>query len=257
MNPEQALLQFVEGIGNTDFSIIITLIQLAFVAFWIVVLGWVWVDASERTTNFFMKLMAVILVAVLNILGLIIYLLLRPKQTIQELYWADLERRYLKYETAELGDCKNCKFSLQPGFNICPKCGVQLKKQCANCHVWVDKSYTYCPFCTSTVGTPVVRREVVAPVVPEKMEEAVNKSKEEAIKVVEGNKTKYVDRQGVLSKVKGEVTSFLKKVGDAALARQRANKAKKEAAALAKKTAVVVPAKVEKKKKDKKHKKRK
>jgi RNA polymerase subunit RPABC4/transcription elongation factor Spt4 len=218
---EQALLSFVEGIGNTDFSFIIVMIQVAFVGFWFVVLGWVWVDVSERTTNVFAKLASVFLVGVFNILGLVVYLLIRPKQTIQDLYWADLERRYLKYETAELGDCPNCKFSLQPGFNVCPRCSFQIKKQCGRCAVWVDKTFAYCPFCSSNIGDAVPEPVVQTPVA---MEEHVNQSKEEAIKVVEGNQTKYVDRTVVPTKVKLDFMTFLKEVGDMVLGKNKPKK---------------------------------
>ena len=249
MNPEVALLKFVEGIGNTDFSFIIFFIQIAFVIFWIVVIGWVWVDVSERTTNTLIKFFSVVLVTIFNVLGLVIYLVLRPKQTIQELYWADLERRYLKYETSELGDCPNCHFSLAPGFNVCPQCGTQLKKQCHNCHVWVEKTYKYCPFCSTNIDTPNIVTRTIEESEETKMETEVNKSKEEAIKMVEGNHTKYVDRGSVIHKVKGGVSTFVKNVGDFVLRKKVKKNSDK-----------VVEEKVKKlnnKKKDRKNKRRK
>ncbi|MCK9369011.1 zinc ribbon domain-containing protein [Candidatus Dojkabacteria bacterium] len=209
MNLEQILLTVSNSIGNADFTIIIYVVSALFIVFWIFVLGWVWIDSGERTTNKMTRLVGVILVAVLNIIGLIIYLIVRPKQTIQELYWADLERRYLKYETAELGDCPNCGFSLQPGFNICPKCKYEIKINCKGCQMWIDKTYTYCPFCAKATRQVEEGEEVIAS--NEEMEEEINKSKEEAISVVTGNKTKYVDRHGILSKIKGEISKIFKK----------------------------------------------
>lgn len=229
MNPEVAVLKFIEGLAKTDFSMIIELLKYSYFAFWIVVVGWVWVDSGERSTNTASRVLSVILVGLLNILGLIIYMLLRPRQTIQELYWLDLERRYLKYETNELGDCPNCSTSLQPGFNVCPNCGYQIKKQCSRCNVWVDKSYAYCPFCSSGFANVINNRvESLEPVVSEVMEQEVNKSKEEAIKVVEGNQTKYVDRHGALTKFKGDFKNFLKKLGDSVLGKNKVKKIEKK-----------------------------
>jgi RNA polymerase subunit RPABC4/transcription elongation factor Spt4 len=248
MNPELALLNFIDGIATTDFSIIIEVIKYAFIGFWLIVVGWVWVDSGERTTHLTSRILGVIVVGVLNLLGLVIYLLVRPKQTIQELYWADLERRYLKYETSELGDCQNCKHSLQPGFNVCPNCGFQIKKQCGRCNVWVEKSYAYCPFCASGFANVVAAKEEVVEVVqtPDVMQVELNKSKEEAIKVVEGNQTKYVDRHGALHKVKGDFKDFIIRLGDSILRKKSKNKS-----VLAK----IEPKKVNKKDKKKKRRK--
>lgn len=219
MNLEQALLAFVENISNTDFSLMIMLIQFLFIGFWIIVVGWIWVDSGERTTNLLVRVTSTVLVAVFNVVGLIVYLIVRSKQTIQDLYWADLERRYLKYETSELGDCPNCKLSFQPGFNICPRCGYDIKKQCKGCNIWVDKSYRFCPFCRAPFEDVVKVTEKVESV--EQMATEVNKAKEEAIKVVEGDQTKYVDRHGVVSKVRKDFAAFVKDIGDRVLGKKK------------------------------------
>lgn len=210
MDLEQLIIKTVEGISNTNFSLVGVFLFSFFVFFWVVVVGWVWVDSGERTSNWYSRVGAAGLVALLNILGLIIYLIVRPKQTIQELYWADLERRYLKYETTELGDCPSCGFSLQPGFNVCPKCRYGLKQKCDGCEIWVDKSYVYCPFCGSSMAKTELNDNAIGNNVV--MEEAVNKSRTDAIKAVEGNKTKYVDRHGVISKVRADIITFIAKL---------------------------------------------
>lgn len=212
MDLENLLLTSIEKISSTDFSIVILFVEVFFFAFWVIVLGWVWVDSGERTTNVFVRVVSVLVVALLNVLGLIIYLIVRPKHTIQELYWADLERRYLKYETNELGDCPQCGLGLQPGFNVCPRCGLKLKVMCSGCNVWVDKAYSFCPYCATGISREV---QVEQSVSPEQMQGEVNKSKTEAIKAVEGNKTKYVDRHGILTRFKQEFKAvFAKKMDE-------------------------------------------
>jgi hypothetical protein len=201
MDLEQFLLKFTEGVGNANFTTILYMVLGLFIIFWLFVLGWVWIDSGERTTNSITRALSIVIVLFLNIIGLIIYLIVRPKQTIQELYWVDLERRYLKYETAELGDCPSCGLSLQPGFNVCPACKYGIKTLCKGCQMWIDKTYAYCPFCAKATKQ---MDEVTQEMNNETMAGEINKSKEEAIKVVVGNKTKYVDRHGILSKIKEE-----------------------------------------------------
>lgn len=239
MDFEVLILNFVENIANTNFSLVINILQLVFVIFWIFVLGWVWVDAGERTTKTSSKVVSVVLVGVLNIVGLLIYLIIRPKQTLQDLYWIDLERRFLKYETAELGDCPNCKSSLQPGYNMCPKCGFSIKQQCTGCQVWIDRNYNYCPFCGMTVTVNTSKDSTLSEIVATKdaiiaakdraieakesvilSKEEIIKTKEAAIQSVENDKTKYVERGGVVGSVKKDFFTFAKKVGDFFLAKK-------------------------------------
>jgi len=142
---EEMILGFFEGITKIDFNFVWTLLLIALGIFWIVVLYWVWLDSGDRTSSTGARVGYVLLTLCLSIPGLIIYLLIRPPQTIEEIYWADLERRYLKYETSELGDCPRCGTQLFPGFKYCPNCRLLLKVKCPSCEVEMDKYYQYCP----------------------------------------------------------------------------------------------------------------
>ncbi len=183
----------VESTGNVNFNTVMTALGVLFVIFWIIVVGWVWVDAGERSSNFIFRLGSVVLVSVLGILGLIIYLIIRPRQTIQEIYWSDLERRYLKYETAELDDCPNCGFQLQPGFVVCPDCQEVLKVKCQGCDVYIDREWKFCPFCTRKNGSVV---EVDDFITEEEMEKKVQESRDDAVRAVESNMTRYAEKTG-------------------------------------------------------------
>ena len=193
---EDVVLGFFDRITTIDFSFVLTLFGIALGAFWIVVLYWVWLDSGDRTTNKTTRIAYVFLVLFLFVVGLIIYLLIRPSQTIEEIYWADLERRYLKYETAELGDCPKCGTQLYPGFTFCPNCRYVLKMKCSNCELEMDKQYKYCPSCGNQM---LGRTEPVEEEHPTKevMEEQIQASKEEAADVVEAKRVRYTERKGV------------------------------------------------------------
>jgi len=193
---EDVVLGFFDKVTQIDFSFVWTLFGIALGAFWIVVLYWVWLDSGDRTTNRNTRVAYVLLVLFLFVVGLIIYLLIRPSQTIEEIYWADLERRYLKYETAELGDCPKCGTQLYPGFTFCPNCRYVLKMKCSNCELEMDKQYKYCPSCGNQM---LGRTEPVEEDHPtrEVMEEQIQASKEEAVDVVEANRVRYTERRGV------------------------------------------------------------
>lgn len=205
---EEAILQFFEGITKIDFNFVWTLLLIALGIFWVVVLYWVWLDSGDRTSSTGARIGYVLLALLLFIPGLIIYLLIRPPQTIEEIYWADLERRYLKYETAELGDCPRCGTQLFPGFTYCPNCRLLLKVKCPNCEVEMDKNYQYCPSCGYTMkkksDIPV---EEEAPS-KEVMEEQIQASKEEAIETVRAKRTRYSGPGGVAEKLGDGIIKF-------------------------------------------------
>ncbi len=208
---EDFILNLLESIGNIDFTFIWEIFLYSLIVFWIVVLYWVWLDSGERTSNKTVKFSYVLLVAVLNIVGLIIYLIIRPTQTIEEIYWSDLERRYLKYETAELGDCTKCGRQLFPGFNFCPHCRETIKIKCPNCRVNIDKRSKFCPFC----GTLIEQRVSPEQESPSKevMEQQIQAVKEEATQVVESKGTKYTTKKSFVVKIGESIIGGYKIIG--------------------------------------------
>jgi hypothetical protein len=196
---EEFILNLLESIGDIDFSFVWQIFFYGLIVFWLVVLYWVWLDSGDRTSNKIVRCSYVLLVAVLNVIGLIIYLIIRPGQTIEEIYWADLERRYLKYETAELGDCPQCGRQLFPGYTFCPNCRYKIKRRCKNCQVFIDKKNKFCPHC----GQEVKKRRSPEEASPSKevMEEQIKATKEEAADAVESKKTRYSRKGGFVVRV--------------------------------------------------------
>ncbi len=205
---EQFILDFFGSVGKIDFNFIIKFLTITLVIFWIVVLYWVWFDASERTSNKWSKIGYVLLVTFLNIIGLLIYLLIRPSRTIEEIYWADLERRYLKYETSELGDCPKCGTQLAPGYKYCPNCKYKLKVKCSNCGVFVERHSKFCANCGNELRKNKTFVPNVAPT-KEVMEEQIATTKEQVVEAVESNKVKYSSGKSVAVKLGDVILGFL------------------------------------------------
>lgn len=146
MDAEKFVLDLVNGVSNVNFDFVIKALLVTFVFFWIMVVVWVWFDASERSKSMIFKVLSCLMVLIFNIFGLLVYFLIRPKESYEDKYWNDLERKYLKFETAELGNCPACGSSLEPGFIACPNCGEIIKEKC-ECGVFIDKNWHYCAFC--------------------------------------------------------------------------------------------------------------
>lgn len=197
---ETALLNFLNTIGNINFLTVGLIVGAIFVIFWLVVLDWVWLDSGERTTSRAARICYLLLVLILNILGWIIYLIIRPSQTIEQIYWSDLERRYLKFETLELGDCPKCGTQLYPGYVYCPKCGIELKIKCGQCGTYIEKNSAYCPFCGNDLGDAKSSKEVLP--TKEVMEQQIEATRQEAVEAVDTSQVKYsVKKKGVTVKL--------------------------------------------------------
>jgi len=211
MDLENIILDFFDFVGNIDFNMFGTLFVVALVVFWLVIIGWVWVDSSERTSKKGLKVGYILLVIFFNIFGLIIYLIIRPSETIEEIYWEDLERRYLKYETSELGDCPRCGSQLYPGYVFCTNCGYRLKVKCPQCGVLIDKDHVFCEYC----GFKIKERATVQEEHPtvKVMEEQITATKREAEKTVESKMTKYKTGNSFVVKLGNSIVSSVSKLG--------------------------------------------
>jgi len=138
---------FVKVLDLRGSGALIIVSAILMTVFWVLVVGWVWNDILERTGNRYLRLLSAFLVIVFGPAGLAIYLLVRPRDTIEEIYWEDLEKRYLIYETSELRDCPKCGYQLNPGFINCPRCGHSVKERCSQCAVYIEKEWGFCPYC--------------------------------------------------------------------------------------------------------------
>jgi len=211
MDLENIILDFFDFVGNIDFNMFGTLFIVALVVFWLVIIGWVWVDSSERTSKKGLKIGYILLVIFFNIFGLIIYLIIRPSETIEEIYWEDLERRYLKYETSELGDCPRCGSQLYPGYVFCTNCGYRLKVKCPQCGVLIDKDHVFCEYCGFKIKEKKETQEEHPTV--QAMEKQITATKREAEKTVESKMTKYKTGNSFVVKLGNSIVSSISKLG--------------------------------------------
>jgi len=247
MNLENFVLGFFDFVGGIDFNIFGTLLFVLLIVFWLVLIGWVWIDSSERTSNMRIRVVYLILVIFLNIPGLIIYLIIRPSETKEQIYWADLERRYLKYETSELGDCSKCGNQLLPGYVYCSNCGNEIKKKCPSCGVMIGKSSKFCAYCGIQVSARSTQEEYPS---MEVMEQQILATKEEATETVESKRLKYKQSEGFIVKLGGMIISSWRRLID--VVKERLERAKEDVIVNQQQEMVESNSKKKKKKKRKK-----
>lgn len=126
-----------------------------FVIFSLSIVIWTFRDIRSRTQDFLTQVLATVLVAVFNIGGLFIYMILRPRQTLAEIYERQLEEESLLAEMTERQTCNNCHARIEGDFQVCPSCGQKLKRSCPKCERLLELRWTFCPYCaTNLAGGP-------------------------------------------------------------------------------------------------------
>ncbi|MCL6647102.1 MAG: zinc ribbon domain-containing protein [Chloroflexi bacterium] len=142
-------------------SLAVALVVAYLLAFWVALLIWTFRDIRSRSRNPLTALFAVLLVAVFNIPGLVLYLLLRPRETIAEQYERTLEEESLLQELEEQGACPKCKARVEDDFLLCPNCRTRLKKVCAGCGRALHLRWNVCPYCAREAA-PAVTAELTS-----------------------------------------------------------------------------------------------
>ncbi len=116
---------------------------------WLSAVVWTYRDIRERSTDTVSQMVAVVLVLIFNIPGLILYLILRPHETLTEAYERSLEAEAILHEMGELRACPSCYKWIEPDFLLCPHCRTRLREPCLKCGKPLSLSWVACPYCGS------------------------------------------------------------------------------------------------------------
>jgi len=125
--------------------------------FWLAIIIWAYRDMRARSRDSLAQILVAVMVAILNVPGIFIYILLRPRETLSEAYERSLEEEALLQEIEEKPTCPGCGQRVHDEWQACPYCHTRLKKVCHNCHKPLELSWNLCPHCaTSQVSEKVV-----------------------------------------------------------------------------------------------------
>ncbi len=148
-------------------------------AFWVGLIIWTWRDIRSRSSDIFAAILASLLVAVFSLVGLLIYVLVRPKHTLAEQYDRALEEEILLRELEQAPSCYNCGRPVQPEWRFCPYCEAELKHPCSQCGYLLEPEWKRCPQCgapadamTSSKASEETTPEVAVTPLPAPVEKA-------------------------------------------------------------------------------------
>lgn len=119
-------------------------------ALWVALVIWTYRDIRSRSRDQLVQILSALLVAVLNLPGVLVYLILRPPRTLEEEYQRTLEEEALLQALEDLPLCPGCERRVKEDWQVCPNCHTKLKKTCQECGKLMELPWNLCPYC----GTP-------------------------------------------------------------------------------------------------------
>lgn len=114
---------------------------------------WTFRDIRARSRDILVQILATVMVGVIPIAGILVYFMLRPRETLQEGYVRSLEEESLLSSIEHQEFCPTCGRRVDQDMQWCPSCHTKLRNACGGCGKAVHLSWDLCPYC-GTVQTP-------------------------------------------------------------------------------------------------------
>jgi hypothetical protein len=113
----------------SGFSLVLAGFAGAFlVAVWVALIVWTYRDIRSRHRDRLVHILAAVLVALLNLPGVLVYLILRPSRTLEEEYQQTLEEEALLQSIENQTVCPGCERRIREDWLVCPTCQTKLRK---------------------------------------------------------------------------------------------------------------------------------
>jgi RNA polymerase subunit RPABC4/transcription elongation factor Spt4 len=133
-------------------------------AFWLSLGFWTYRDAGARSHDRLAQVLAAVVTLLLGPAGLLVYLVLRPRLTLDEVYQHALEEEALLAEIEDRPVCPGCGAQTRPDWQVCPQCHTRLQKPCSHCGRLLELPWQVCPYCgTAVPGSRKTDGEAAAP----------------------------------------------------------------------------------------------
>jgi RNA polymerase subunit RPABC4/transcription elongation factor Spt4 len=121
------------------------------IAIWFAIVAWTFRDIESRSRSVFTQVFSTLLVVLFFVPGLLLYLILRPKETLDQAFQRALEEEYLLQDLDDLPLCSGCQRAVEPDFVLCPHCQTRLRGPCPSCERLIDLRWGVCPYCAVAV----------------------------------------------------------------------------------------------------------
>jgi Double zinc ribbon len=126
--------------------------------FWLSVAFWVYKDARRRIDDPWLVGMATVLGLVPPFVGVLIYMLFRPPEYLEDVRERELEIKAMEQRLSRRPEmhCPVCRAEVDASFLICPVCTTRLRQSCRTCKQPLEALWQVCPYCETPVEPAAV-----------------------------------------------------------------------------------------------------
>lgn len=134
------------------------------IVLWFALVVWTYRDIGSRSQSVVTQIFATLLSLLFFIPGTLLYMLMRPRTTIDEAFQRSLEEEYLLQDLEETSLCPSCQRQVSDDYILCPHCQANLKHACTSCNQLIKVGWPVCPYCGSDQSEQAISiRERVEP----------------------------------------------------------------------------------------------
>ena len=144
------LSQLITPEVQAAFSVVVVLLVILYI------LSIIWVARDAYLRGSYWYVWAI--VALVPLLGVIAYCLLRPPMLMIDRDEQELEVALKQRQLMHYGECANCGYPVEADYVLCPSCHTRLKNLCSNCGHALDPTWTVCPYCAAPAAQPRAQR---------------------------------------------------------------------------------------------------
>jgi RNA polymerase subunit RPABC4/transcription elongation factor Spt4 len=157
--------------ASTAFQVALRAIGVYIVLIWLASAFWAYRDMRQRSANpvapYLAAALVILFTPVLFLFALLLYRILRPKETLADANDRALAEEAMLAEVAARPHCANCTRPVNEEWIICPTCRNRLRRVCPNCERLVELDWSICAWCgkdferaepVGTVYMPPTRR---------------------------------------------------------------------------------------------------
>lgn len=153
----------MEEILARGIQILIALCAAYVAALWFVLVVWTYRDIESRSKNVVTQVFSTLLSVLFFVPGVLLYMVLRPRETLDSTFQRSLEEEYLLQDLEELPLCPSCQHYIHDDFKVCPNCRTALREACPACERLVDLRWNICPYCGESQSRGAIVPKVERP----------------------------------------------------------------------------------------------
>jgi len=144
--------EFWEGfLNNPVVQLATQLIVIYVVLLWLGTAYWAFRDMQARTENpilpYFAAALIIFFTPLLFLFAVVLYLIVRPRETLAEVYERSLAEESLIAEVEKNELCPVCRDRVDAEWLVCPNCRTRLHRVCPSCNRLAEPTWSLCAFC--------------------------------------------------------------------------------------------------------------